>query len=94
MADSKPNEAAETVENLLEEMIGMQRAKVFKIAQRLIPNVTADDVLTAIDFPALATDPNFNFEDGVLAGLLQAQMGLRVSLRSRGGERKIPEAKN
>jgi len=81
MTDSKLN-TAETIETLLEEMIGMQRKKVFKIAERLVPNITTDDVLSPVDIPLLARDHNFNFEDGVLAGLLQAQMGLRVSLRA------------
>ena len=36
------------------------------------------------DYPELARDPRWNYEDGVLAGMLAAQMALRAELRRRG----------
>ena len=61
----------------LEEAVAQQRAKVLALARRINPRLTADDVLSPADFPELADDPAFNFEDGVLAGLLSAKAILR-----------------
>ena len=35
---------------------------------RIDPRLTPDDLLQPHDFPALAADAGFNYEDGVLAG--------------------------
>lgn len=67
----------EAMEAHFDESISMQRAKLLKLAERLRPNVSLDDMLSPHDFPELIRDPNFNFEDGVLGGLIQAQIGLR-----------------
>lgn len=67
----------EAMEAHFDESISMQRAKLLKLAQRLRPNVSTDDMLSPHDFPELIRDSNFNFEDGVLGGLIQAQIGLR-----------------
>lgn len=69
----------DAIESHLDQMIRMQREKVFGMARRRVPNITADDVLNAHDFPELMRDASFNFEDGVLAGLIQAQISLRAS---------------
>ncbi len=62
-------------------MILLQRKKVLAAAQRLNPKITADDVLSPIDMPELAADPSWNYEDGLLAGYLSAQMAVRARLR-------------
>jgi hypothetical protein len=74
-------EIAEKIEQLFEEMILLQRKKVLAAAQRLNPKITADDVLSPIDMPELAADPSWNYEDGLLAGYLSAQMAVRARLR-------------
>ncbi len=74
-------EIAETLEKLFEEMILLQRKKVLAAAQRLNPRITADDVLSPIDMPELSADPGWNYEDGLLAGYLSAQMAVRARLR-------------
>ena len=66
------------IEAHFDEMIEMQRAKLMKMATQRVPNITSDDLLTPHDFPALAADPNFNYEDGVLGGLIQSQISLRA----------------
>ncbi len=71
----------------LEEMIRMQREKVLRLARARIPHLTSDDVLNPHDFPELMRDPIFNFEDGITAGLLQAQISLRANF-FRVGESK------
>ncbi len=67
----------EIFENTLSELIESQRKKVMRIAQELGVHLTAEDILNPHDFPELHRSPRFNFEDGVLAGLLSAQMALR-----------------
>lgn len=62
---------------ILDRLIEHQRNKVLKIAQRISPGVTLEDIRNPQDFPQLLSDPDFNFEDGILAGLLSAQMALR-----------------
>lgn len=69
----------ESIEAHFEQMVQMQRNKVLAIANRHLPHLTADDILNPHDFPALAHDMIFQFEDGILAGLLQSQISLRVN---------------
>ena len=71
------------LEALFEEMISQQRAKVMGIARSLNPRLTADDVLSPLDFPELAGDGRFNYEDGLLAGLISAQIAVRAHFRRR-----------
>jgi hypothetical protein len=73
----------EEFEALFEEMIHHQRAKVLEVARTLNPHLTSDDVLSPDDFPELRNDPRFCWEDGLLAGLLSAQMALRAAYRDR-----------
>ncbi len=72
------------MESLLEKMIGQQRTKVLRLAREAVPNMGPDDVLNPHDFPQLKAHPTFEYEDGLLAGLLAAQMALRAE--SRRGE--------
>lgn len=69
-------------ERLLAELITHQAAKVRDVAARIDPRLTPDDLLQPHDFPALARDPGFNYEDGVLAGLRAAAAALRAARRS------------
>ena len=63
----------------LDTAIAQQQAKLLALARRINPRLTADDVLSPADFPELTRDPLFNYEDGILAGLLSAQALLRAS---------------
>ncbi len=74
-------EMNEELEKLFEELIAHQRKKVFAEARRLNPNLTEDDVQQPHDFPELAENPHWNYEDGILAGYLAAQMAVRSRLR-------------
>lgn len=68
-------------DRLFDEMIEQQRGKVLSMARSLNPRLTADDVMSPDDFPELASDPRFAYEDGLLAGLISAQIALRAFLR-------------
>ena len=56
----------------LEEMIEMQRAKLLRVANEIVPTATSDDILQPCDFPALENHPYFRYEEGVLEGLQSA----------------------
>ena len=70
-------------ESLLEQMISQQRAKVLRLAREAVPNIGPEDVLNPHDFPELKAHPTFEFEDGLLSGLVAAQVALRAEARSR-----------
>ena len=72
-------------EALFDQMIAQQRAKVLVVARTINARLTEDDILSPQDFPELGEDARFNYEDGLLAGLLSAQMALRAQIR--GGRR-------
>ncbi len=70
-------------EQLLQRMIDQQRAKVLKLAREAVPYLSPEDVMNPNDFPQLKAHPTFDYEDGILAGLISAQIALRGELRSR-----------
>lgn len=74
------NKEQQTV-GLLEEIILMQREKLFEHARKYIPQITEDDLLQPNDFPQLEHQPLFRYEEGILEGLLTAQMALRAFFR-------------
>jgi hypothetical protein len=61
---------------LLDEMIVQQKSKLFKMACRIVPHVTEEDLLQPNDFPELEEHPHFRYEEGVLGGLLAAKSAL------------------
>jgi len=70
-------------EQLYDRMIAQQLAKVLRLAREAVPNIGPEDVRNSHDFPELKAHPTFEFEDGILSGLISAQMALRAELRSR-----------
>lgn len=62
--------------DLLDEMIVQQRAKCLKIARRINSRLTPDDLMNPFDWPEVATNPQFTWEDGLLAGLQTAHAAI------------------
>jgi len=75
--------ALDTLDPLLDQMISAQRDKVLRLAREAVPNVGLDDILNPHDFPELKAHPTFEYEDGLLAGLMAAQMAMRAEIRQR-----------
>ena len=73
----------QAAEALLDGMISQQRAKVLRLAREAVPHLGPEDVLNPHDFPELKAHPTFEFEDGLLSGLVAAQVALRAEHRSR-----------
>lgn len=69
------------IERVLEEMIVHQRKRVLDHARRLNGTLTEDDVQQPQDFPELAGSPEWQYEDGILAGYQAAQAAIRAQLR-------------
>jgi hypothetical protein len=65
-------------DRLLEELIVTQRARLLALARRIVPELTGEDLLQPHNHPAIAAHPDFNFEDGILAGYLAALTALRA----------------
>lgn len=61
---------------LLQELIDGQRKKMLSSAQRIVPQVTSDDLLQPNDFPELEFHPHFRYEEGILDGLQVAYAAL------------------
>lgn len=55
----------------------IQSRKVIELARRLLPNLTAEDIRNPHDFPEL-NDPDWQYEDGALAGIQSVRMALRA----------------
>lgn len=71
------DEALRAAMEYLEKMITQQRKKVLQIARDIKPGLTPEDILNPQDYPELMRDHIYNFEDGILAGLISAQVSLR-----------------
>ncbi len=69
------------IDTVFAELIAHQRKRVLEHARRLNPRVTEDDIQQPQDFPELWGNPEWQYEDGILAGYQAAQMALRARLR-------------
>jgi hypothetical protein len=71
------------IERLLDTMIVQQDDKVLTLARRILPHVTPEDLRNPHDFAELVESAEWNYEDGILAGLRAAQIALRAARRAR-----------
>ena len=72
---------AHEIDAVLEELCAYQQKRVLEHARRISPRVTADDVQNPIDIPELAASPDWNYQDGLLAGHRAAQAALRATFK-------------
>jgi hypothetical protein len=71
----------DAIERLLADMIGQQEGKVLALARRLVPYATPEDLRNPHDFAPLVESADFNYEDGILAGLKSAAVAVRAARR-------------
>lgn len=83
MTEENAQEMLELSHSLFERMIAQQQAKVMRLAREAVPNIGPEDLRNAHDFPELKEHPTFEYEDGILAGLISAQIALRAEIKSR-----------
>ncbi|MEO7093593.1 MAG: hypothetical protein ABI175_10105 [Polyangiales bacterium] len=75
-----PSHEAEVFEDIDREIGAIetvQANKVIELARRLLPGLTAEDIRNPHDFPDL-DDPDWQYEDGVLAGIQSVRIALRA----------------
>lgn len=63
-------------EPLLNELITQQEERLFKLAKKIVPHITRDDLLQPNDFPKLENHPFFRYEEGILEGLRTARAAI------------------
>ncbi len=73
----------EEVANLVASLEEQQRAKVLALARRLKPGLTLEDIANPHDFPELG-DADWQYEDGLLAGIQSVLAALRAESRRQG----------
>ncbi len=93
MADEKPDITTQAAIELLDQMIVEQRAKCLKIARRINPRLTPDDLMNSFDWPEVNENPQFVWEDGLLAGLQSAHAALCASFRFDGTSYEVKRLK-
>jgi ADP-ribose pyrophosphatase len=71
------------IEALVGDMEVQQRRKVLDLARRLLPGVTLEDIANPHDFPMLG-DLDWQYEDGMLAGILSVLAAVRARRREKG----------
>lgn len=72
------------IEKVIKEIVEMQKKRLLSQGQRLVKGLTADDILQPNDFPQLENDPEFRYEEGILAGIQMVQMALQAAWQERG----------
>jgi hypothetical protein len=72
------------VDELVAELEALQRRKVLELARRLRPGLTLEDISNPHDFPELG-DPDWQYEDGMLAGIQSVLAAVRARRRESGG---------
>ena len=78
-----------STEELIQELIEHQQAKVLKVAREIVPDATPEDIRNPQDFPDLVADTLFNYEDGILTGYLTLQTTLRKRSRTENPDSKL-----
>jgi len=73
------------VDRLMLEIIAQQESKVLAMARAIHPGLTSEDIRNPHDFPDLMASGQWNFEDGILAGLKSAHMAIRARLLESAG---------
>ncbi len=71
----------EEVERTLAALHEQQAAKAQKVAQRIRPDLTSEDLLNPDNFPEVVGNAEFMYEDGLAAGILAAKIALRARLK-------------
>lgn len=67
----------------LDALHKQQSQKAKKLAHRLRPDLTDEDLLNPDNFKQIINDPDYMYEDGLAAGILSAKIALRAWVRGR-----------
>jgi len=78
---AKDRRLRDRLEQVFEELAKGQQDSVASLAKRINARLTADDLHSPQDFPELANDTDFNYQDGLLAGIETARTAFRSILK-------------
>ena len=67
-------------DELMLSLLEQQESKVLAMGRRIHPGLTNEDIRNPQDFEDLASNPQWIFDDGILAGIRSAHMALRARL--------------
>jgi hypothetical protein len=70
-------QTAMTALRLLEELIKQQRKRVRELARRIHPGLSDAELGAIHAFPDVRRDPVFQYEDGLLSGLVASRLALK-----------------
>jgi hypothetical protein len=76
------------VGKVVKEIAEAQRKQLLSLGRRIIPTLTAEDVLQPNDYPELEHDPQFRYEEGFLAGVQTVEMALRNVFKRKKQDRQ------
>ncbi|MDN3504688.1 MAG: hypothetical protein P0S95_03835 [Rhabdochlamydiaceae bacterium] len=79
------------MKEILQEMCNMQRVKLLRIANEILPHVTSEDIMQPNDFQELETNTFFRYEEGVLEGLQSALSAIQYEENSSPCSKKFKE---
>lgn len=60
------------------ELAEQQKKRLLQHGRRHIPTLTPEDMLQPNDYPELEENPEFRYEEGILAGILSLQAALQA----------------
>ena len=66
------------IECLVKELVDFHKKELLKCGRRIIPHLTAEDILQPNDFRELEFHPHFRYEEGILCGVQTVQMALQA----------------
>jgi len=76
--DNTSNNLWTEINKTIFEIITQQEKELLDNGRRIVPTLTPEDMLQPNDYPELENNPNFRYDEGVLAGLNTIQMALRA----------------
>ncbi|MGR3973356.1 MAG: hypothetical protein QRY72_02110 [Candidatus Rhabdochlamydia sp.] len=71
------------MEKIFAELIELQQLKVRTCALAILPHLTDDDILQPNDFPQLENNCYFRHNEGVLEGLMTAQIAYSMHQKDK-----------
>lgn len=73
-------ELIDRLEAMLSKMQADQVDRTVRLAGKIIPGLTHEDILNPDNFPQLMADKSFIYEDGIAAGVLSSKIAVRAEL--------------
>ena len=81
--NAKPSDTCwNEIDKLLCELVAFHKNQLLKSGRRILPHLTSDDILQPNDFKELEFNPEFRYDEGILAGIQTVQVALAALKKS------------